>query len=65
MTLRHRSRWNSRTSRLSDDWTLQSGNHIERHKIQMRIYNGTEIRSLLRLAGFSSSSSSTIRHWGV
>ncbi len=52
VTLTHRSRWDKRTSRIRDTWSLSAGTQEEVHVVTMRIYNGTEIRSVLQGAGF-------------
>lgn len=38
--------------RMVGEWTLTKGRRRERHCISLRLYNGTEIRALLRKAGF-------------
>ena len=48
----HQGRWGAKTSRVSSTWTLRKASKTERHTISLRMYNGTELRSLLRAAGF-------------
>ncbi len=48
----HQHHWNAKTSRVGDTWTFCQGRKKERHRLSMRIYNGSEMRSLLRTAGF-------------
>ena len=50
--VRQHGRWNANKNRIHDNWTLSSGDKQERHRLVMRIYGGTEIRELLRAAGF-------------
>ena len=47
-----RPRRNRRTSRVHYSWTLSKGSKTESHHVVHRLYNGTEIRSLLQTAGF-------------
>lgn len=47
-----RNRFDRRTSRMLSTWTFQRGDRTERHTIKMRMFNGTELRALLRKAGF-------------
>ena len=47
-----RNKWDARTGRVLCNWTFHSHSKSERHRISMRIYNGSEMRSLLRVAGF-------------
>ena len=46
------NRWHADTSRVHSTWTLSRGKTTERHEIRMRIFNGAEMRALLREAGF-------------
>jgi ubiquinone/menaquinone biosynthesis C-methylase UbiE len=46
------SRLNRRRTRIMTTWTLKRGTAAERHRIGMRLFNGAEIRKLLRAAGF-------------
>jgi SAM-dependent methyltransferase len=48
----NRNRWDSRTDRVYSTWTFRRGKATERHVIRMRLFNGGEIRALLRAAGF-------------
>ena len=52
VTIRRRARWEARTNRVRDTWTLSRDGMTERCRISIRIYNGTEMRRLLRAAGF-------------
>lgn len=47
-----RTTWNSRTCRVRDRWSLSTRGGTEEHRVEMRIFNGGEIRALLREAGF-------------
>jgi SAM-dependent methyltransferase len=47
-----RSRWDAKTNRLFATWIFRRGGTTERHHINMRIFNGADIRELLRSAGF-------------
>ena len=48
----HVSRFDRRTSRIHDIWTVTKGRRKERHSISMRLYDGAAISALLRQAGF-------------
>jgi SAM-dependent methyltransferase len=50
--IQHKRRFDFRTSRVIDHWALSDGRTTDRQRISMRLYNGTEIRRLLRTAGF-------------
>ena len=45
-------RWDGRSNRVSSTWILRKGRATERHTIRMRLFNGTELRNLLKSAGF-------------
>jgi SAM-dependent methyltransferase len=48
-----RTRWNAKTDRVITRWILTEGAKTERYrKSSIRLFNGAEIRSLLRRAGF-------------
>jgi len=47
-----RNRWDARRSRAVSIWTFHKGKVAERRRMQVRIYNGAEMRGLLREAGF-------------
>ena len=47
-----RVRWDPRTQRVRGRWTLHRGRRTEHLRMSMRQFNGTEIRSVLRAAGF-------------
>ena len=46
------NRWNARRGTAVSTWTFQKGDVTESHRITVRIYNGAEMRRLLRQAGF-------------
>ena len=48
----NRRRWDARANCIRDVWTMSRGGQIERRSIRLRIYNGAEMRALLRAAGF-------------
>ena len=50
--IRNRARWNGRTSRVHDTWTLVRGQVRETHSFTMRLYSAPELRRLLARAGF-------------
>lgn len=50
--VRHHAQWDAQKNRILDTWTLTSRGRTERYRVDIRIYNGTELRSLLRSAGF-------------
>ena len=50
--LAHENRWDEKTNRVCSTWTMSKGGRTERHELRMRIYNGGELRALLRAAGF-------------
>ena len=47
-----RNRWHAPTSRMHSTWTFTRGREREVHQIRIRLFNGTEMRRLLRAAGF-------------
>ena len=47
-----RHRWHPKTGRMDCDWMFSKGRKTERHRSSMRVYNGAEIRKVLRAAGF-------------
>jgi hypothetical protein len=47
-----RNRWDEQTGRVHSTWTFSKGKARERHTLTMRIFTGTEMRALLRDAGF-------------
>ncbi len=47
-----RNRFDARTQRLQSTWRLRKDAVSERVRLSIRIYNGSEIRTLLRAAGF-------------
>ncbi len=47
-----RRRWDARTSRVHDSWTMSKGGRTERRHLRIRVFNGAEMRKLLRAAGF-------------
>jgi O-methyltransferase involved in polyketide biosynthesis len=48
----HRNRWDARRGRMVSNWTFRRGPQTERRRVSMRLFNGAEIRALLRSAGF-------------
>ncbi len=50
--IENRRSWDARQSRVRDTWTLSRGRQRERHRISIRLFNGAEMRALLRSAGF-------------
>jgi len=46
------SKWNARKGRVVSTWTLTKGAKTERLRVDMWIFNGADIRRLLRAAGF-------------
>ncbi len=46
------ARWDARSGRVHNRWTFSKGRKVETHRFSHRLYNGTEIRRLLRAAGF-------------
>jgi len=46
------ARWDGRTGRARNTWILSKGRKVETHRFSHRLYNGAEIRVLLRAAGF-------------
>lgn len=50
--LRMRKRFDSATSRDRSTWTFSKGSHVERNRLNLRIFTGTEIRTWFHRAGF-------------
>ncbi len=50
--IHNRTSFDARTSRVTSAWTFARGRTKERRVSKMRIFNGAEIRALLRAAGF-------------
>jgi SAM-dependent methyltransferase len=48
----HRSRWLRRSGRVESDWTFHLPGGPRRRRISMRVYDGSEMRAMLRAAGF-------------
>ena len=48
----HENRWLARAGRVESDWTFHLPTGPDRRHISMRIYNGADMRALLRAAGF-------------
>jgi len=48
----HRSKWDAAASTMRDVWTMRSGGRTERRRCNVRLYNGRDLRALLRKAGF-------------
>jgi len=47
-----RNRWDAQTSRMVSLWTFRRGKAAERHRTCNRLYNGHDMRGVLRQAGF-------------
>jgi len=47
-----RNRWDERSGRGISNWTFRKGRVTERCRSSIKLFNGAEIRSLLRAAGF-------------
>jgi SAM-dependent methyltransferase len=47
-----RNRFDPDTGRMHSVWTFRRGRRRERHRITLRLFNGTEMRRVLRRAGF-------------
>lgn len=52
VTIATRNRWDKRTGRVRSRWTFSRGKQSETHMLNMRIFNGADIRALLHTAGF-------------
>ncbi len=48
----NRPKFDNRTSYIRDEWVMSKGQKKERRKMAMRIYNGADIRKVLKSAGF-------------
>ncbi len=46
-------KWDTKTQRIRDEWNMSMGRRVERHVIRMRVFNGGELRALLKKAGFT------------
>jgi len=46
------NRWLPDVGRMRSDWTFRRGRAVERHRVNLRLVNGTELRRVLRAAGF-------------
>ncbi|MHC4181549.1 MAG: class I SAM-dependent methyltransferase [Planctomycetota bacterium] len=44
--------WDPDTGRMESDWTFRKGKQVERQHVSLRLYDGAELRRLLRKAGF-------------
>ncbi|KKN82975.1 hypothetical protein LCGC14_0303900 [marine sediment metagenome] len=44
--------WNANIGRMESDWTFRKGKQIERQHVSLRLYDGAELRAVLRKAGF-------------
>jgi len=47
-----RTRWHDRTQRVRSSWTFCRGHETEEHSLSMRLFNASDMRRLLRRAGF-------------
>lgn len=50
--VRMSARWDGRARRMRNTWTFSKGEVTERHRFSLRMFTGTELRGLLRRAGF-------------
>jgi SAM-dependent methyltransferase len=50
--LQERVRFDGRANRVRATWIMSRGSKSERHRLSLRSYGGTEMRALLRSAGF-------------
>ncbi len=50
--IENRRAWDAKHSRVRDTWTMSKGRQRERHRISIRLFNGSEMRALLRSVGF-------------
>ena len=48
----HKNRLDPATGRIDGTWTMTRGKTVESHRIHLRLFNGTDIRKMLRQAGF-------------
>lgn len=46
------NKWDGRSGRMRSIWSLTKGPVAERHRISLKMYNGADMRALLRAAGF-------------
>lgn len=44
--------WNPDTGCMQSDWTFRKGKQVERQHVSLRLYDGAELRAVLRKAGF-------------
>ena len=51
--IEHRVRYDKRADRVRSVWTLRKGRRTERHELTMWIFNGAQIRTMLRAAGYT------------
>ncbi len=47
-----RCRWDAKRSRVVSTWRMMRGHKSEQRRVSMRVFNGAEMRSLFRTAGF-------------
>jgi len=59
VVISQKHRWDAFSKRLESRWQLCRGDEREEHRVSLRLYNGTEMRRLLRQAGFRE-----VRLWG-
>ena len=48
----HENGWDADTDRVRSTWTLSRGTRSETHRLLIRVFNGGDLRALLRRAGF-------------
>jgi len=47
-----RRKWNARTGRMESIWTFRKGKQVEEHRLSLHLYDGADLRAVLRKAGF-------------
>ncbi|MHC4562686.1 MAG: class I SAM-dependent methyltransferase [Planctomycetota bacterium] len=52
VTITDRREWDPRTGRMESLWTFRKGAQVERQRVSLRLYDGAELRAVLRRAGF-------------
>ncbi|MBN1807848.1 MAG: class I SAM-dependent methyltransferase [Planctomycetes bacterium] len=53
VTVKQKHRWDPESNRMLSTWRIATGKTVEKHRVIMRIFDGAEIRRLLRKAGFT------------
>lgn len=52
VSIKARNKWHRNKNRILSEWTFTRGGKRERHRVDVRVFDAAEIRSLLRAAGF-------------